>query len=280
MSGSDAPAGIGRTALGLAMVRAAESRRRDRLFEDPYAAAFPAAAPGVFNQEQRGVAAWVSGVAAWGAAVRSHVVIRTRFFDDYLLDAAGRGIRQVVLVAAGLDTRAYRLPWPAGRRVFEVDLPEVLDFKRQVLDQRAAVPRCELRSVSADLRADWAAPLTAAGLRPDQPAAWLAEGLLIYLSQAEAAHLLTTIGELSAVGSRLAFESGDPGIDAIRAGARTLPAVAEYTELWQGGLPDPSGWLAQRGWRVEAHSGAAVTSRYGRAGAGPHAGGFLTATRA
>src|SRR5438132_3170000 len=126
MDSGSAPTGVGKTALGVAMIRAEESRRSDRLFDDPYAAAFLAAAPGVFDREQRAAAAGVGGMAAWGAVFWSHAVIRTRFFDDYLFDAAERGIRQVLQLAAGLDTRAYRLAWPPGVRLFELELPEVL----------------------------------------------------------------------------------------------------------------------------------------------------------
>ena len=145
MSDGDAPTGVGKTALGVAMVRAEESRRSDRLFDDPYAAAFLAAAPGAFEREQRAVTTGVADMAAWGTAFWTQTVIRTRFYDDYLLDAAHGGIRQVVLLAAGLDTRAYRLAWPDGLRLFEVDLPEVLQFKQRVLDEQADAPRSDRR---------------------------------------------------------------------------------------------------------------------------------------
>jgi methyltransferase (TIGR00027 family) len=272
------PAGVGRTALGVAMVRAEESRRDDRLFDDPYAAAFLAAAPGAFDREQRAAAAGSGDMAAWGAAFCSHAVIRTRFFDDYLLDAAGRDIGQVVLLAAGLDTRAFRLPWPAGTRLYELDLPEVVEFKERVLAAQAAVPRCERHVVVADLRTDWATPLTQAGLDPGRPTAWLLEGLLIYLSAAEAADLLTTVSDLSAVASRVAFEVDDIGTDAMREQARQAPAMAAYTTLWKGGLPDPTGWLADHGWRPERSDRAEVTRRYGRPPAGA-TGGYVTAIR-
>ena len=114
MSSGGLPIGVGKTALGAAMVRAHESRRADRLFNDPYAEAFLMAAPGAFDMEQRAAEAGAGDMALWGATLWSHAVIRTRFFDDYLLDATARGIRQVVLLAAGLDTRAYRLRWPPG----------------------------------------------------------------------------------------------------------------------------------------------------------------------
>ncbi len=272
------PAGVGRTALGVAMIRAMESRRSDRLFRDPYAAAFIAAAPAVFDRAERGAVACLSGLSSAGAAFWSHAVIRTRFFDDHLLDATGRGIRQVVLLAAGLDTRAYRLDWPAGVRLFELDLADVLEYKRRVLGEQAAEPRCDYRPVPADLREDWATPLTRAGLRSDQPTAWLLEGLLIYLSADEVIHLLGTLGELSPAGSQMAFEFDEIDADTLRRQACRLPAMADFAALWKGGLPDVPGWLAAHGWLLEIHDRADVTIGYGRARAGSQ-GGFVTATR-
>ena len=272
------PTGVGRTALGAAMIRAMESRRRNALFHDPYAAAFVAAAPEVFDRANRGAAAVVGGVCSAGAAFWSRAVIRTRFFDDFLLEATGRGIEQVVILAAGLDTRPYRLAWPPGRRVFELDLPEVLAFKRRVLDRHHAVVRCDNRLVGVDLRADWATPLIAAGHRPDRSTAWLLEGLLIYLSGAEAVHLFTTVDGLSAAGSRAAFEFEENDARTLREQGHRLPAVAEYAALWQGGEPEAPGWLARQGWRLQQHDSLDVCARYGRP-AGSSPGGFITATR-
>ena len=129
-----------------------------------------------------------------------------------------------------------------------MDLPEVLEFKRQVLASQAAQPRCDYRPVPADLREDWAALLTevVAGLRIDQPTAWLLEGLLIYLSAAEVAHVLSTLDELSATGSWVAFESETADAETLQRQAGDLPALAEYADLWQGGLPDPAGWPRPR----------------------------------
>ena len=276
---SGAPPGVGRTALGAAMIRAVESRRADRLFDDPLAAGFLAAAPSVFGRPERGAAAGLSGLSGAGAGFWTRVVLRTRFFDDYLLEAARRGVRQIVLLAAGLDTRAHRLAWPDGARVFEVDLPGVLEFKQRVLAARAAGPRGGSTPVPADLREDWAAPLTAAGLRPDEPTAWLLEGLLIYLSADEVVRLLTTIGGLSAPGSRVAFEFEDVDAATLRERAARLPAVAEYAQLWRGGLPDAPLRLAAEGWETVSHSLSELAARHGRALPGEPSGGFLTATR-
>jgi methyltransferase (TIGR00027 family) len=268
--------GIGKTALGMAMIRAAESGRSDRLFEDPYAAAFLDAAPGVFD-ERRLPAAAAAGTASRGAVFASHAVIRTRFYDDYLLEATGGRPRQVVLVAAGLDTRAYRLAWPDGTRLFELDLPGVLRFKDRVLAGRRAVARCERVAVPADLRGDWSTALTGAGFRPGDPTAWLLEGLLIYLSADEAARLLTAVGDLSAGGSRLAFEYDDHDTDGMRRQAGDTPAMSEYTAMWKGGLPDVRGWLAEHGWRLTVHDRRVVAARFGRGVGEPSTGGFLVA---
>jgi methyltransferase (TIGR00027 family) len=272
---SEAPSGVGKTALGMAMIRAQESRRSDRLFDDPCAAAFLAAAPGVFDAEQR-AAATGGATGLWGAAFSSHAVIRTRFFDDYLLNATRQGLHQVVLLAAGLDSRAYRLAWPEGVRLFELDLPEMLDFKEHVLNGQGAVARCHRVALPLDLRGEWTAPLIKAGFQPIEPTAWLAEGLLIYLSADEAGHLLTTVGHLSAAGSQVAFEFESIGTEEMRKLAHVTPALRQYAAMWKGGLPDAPGWLAEQGWKPEVHDQATVSSRYGRNVAGPSVGGFIT----
>ncbi|GAA1641516.1 SAM-dependent methyltransferase [Saccharothrix algeriensis] len=267
---SAVPEGVGRTALGAAMVRAMESRRRDRLFDDPYAAAFLAAARDVFGRESQGAAAFVGGVSGRAAGFWNQAVVRTRFFDDYLLAAAMAGVRQVVVLGAGLDTRAYRLAWPAGVRLFEVDTADVLDFKRDVLRRRGAATQCGHAAVAADLRGDWAIPLLAAGMRPAEPTAWLLEGLLIYLSAAEAAHLLAVLHEHSAPGSRASFEAG--GQVPRPAG---LPVIAQYTALWKGGLDDAPGGLARHGWQITTHDAAELAAGYGRS---QGSGGFVVGT--
>jgi methyltransferase (TIGR00027 family) len=267
---------MAKTALGMARVRAEESRRPDRLFEDPYAQAFLAAAPRAFPDEQ----AVSGGLASLGAVFFFHGVIRTRFFDDYLLAATTAGCRQVVLLAAGLDTRAFRLAWPDRVRLFELDLPEVLAFKEQVLAAQHAVPRCQRTVLPADLRKDWPAVLTAAGFQPTQPTAWLVEGLLIYLSADQAAHLLTSVGELSAPASQLAFEHGTIADTSLLAQARAMPAMDQFTKLWKGGLgADAPDWLIRHGWQTQTHDRAALAAAHGRAMPGSSSGGFVTAVR-
>jgi methyltransferase (TIGR00027 family) len=145
--------GVSDTALGAAEMRAAESLRADRLVDDPYAAAFVAAAPPLFPDVPS--FADETELAALVEAGVTGVGVRTRFFDDQLEGACAAGCRQVVLLAAGLDTRAFRLDWPDGVRVFELDLPALFAFKEHVLAEQRASPRCDRRVVPVDLREDW-----------------------------------------------------------------------------------------------------------------------------
>ena len=258
-----------RTALGAARTRAEESRRPDRIFEDPLAEVFLAAAGPALPDRPTGT----EGV---GALLALHVTVRTRLYDDYL---AGAGCRQVVLVAAGLDARAYRLAWPPGVRLFEIDLPEVLAFKDDVLRSHAAEPRCERIPLAADLRGDWPAALVAAGYRPQEPTAWLIEGLLIYLSAEEAAGLFTAVSGLSAPGSRLAFEHGDMAESPLIAQVRDLPTMTQFAAMLKGGLgAEAPAWLERHGWRVEIHKFSDVAAAAGRPVPDSSYGGFITAS--
>ncbi|TDC09690.1 SAM-dependent methyltransferase [Nonomuraea longispora] len=282
MDRHDALRGVAKTALGVAVVRARESLRDDRLFNDPYAQEFLDAAPGAFP-EQPDLAdgrAEAGPVASLGAVFAFHAVLRTRFFDDYLLAATRTGCPQVVLLAAGLDTRALRLAWPSKVTVFELDLPEVFAFKEEVLAGCGAVPTCERQTVPVDLRGNWTDALVATGFDPTVPTAWLAEGLLLYLTADEAARLLTAAGELSTPGSQLAFEHSGIASSALLAQTCGMPAIKQYTSLWKGGLGDDApGWLSRHGWRPQIHDRAELAASYGRPVPGQSSGGFLTAVR-
>lgn len=270
MTAPEPPSGVGLTALAVARVRARESTRPDRLFDDPFAAAFVAAAPDAYPEARRPTAEQ----RTVGAAFATHAILRTRYYDEYLLAACATGIRQVVLLAAGLDTRAYRLPWPDGVRLSEVDLPEMLAFKENVLAGNA--PRCLRTTVAADLRDDWTIPT----LDPALPTAWLVEGLLIYLDHDTAERLLTTVTNLSAPGSQIALEHGTGSPSALVTRARTDGAMARYTPLWRGGLRvDTADWLRDHGWRPTVHRLAELATRYGRPLSGDTSSGLLNAVR-
>ncbi|MGV9801060.1 class I SAM-dependent methyltransferase [Mycobacterium sp. NPDC003449] len=135
-----------------------------------------------------------------------HMAVRTRFYDDFFLNAARAGVRQAVILASGLDTRAYRLGWPPGTVVYEVDLPEVIEFKTSTLAGLGAQPSATHRPVAADLRDDWPESLRRAGFNPTAPTAWSAEGLLVYLPTEAQDALFDRINTLSAPGSQLATE--------------------------------------------------------------------------
>ncbi|WP_145910481.1 SAM-dependent methyltransferase [Kitasatospora viridis] len=261
MSSERIPEGVGRTAIGVARVRALESARPDRLFDDPYAAAFVAAS-GAATRERTGEPS-----PGLRDMVR-HLTIRTRFFDDHLLDAARSGCTQVVLPGAGLDTRAFRLDWPPGTRFFELDTAPVLAFKERVLADLGAVPAGPRATLAVDLREDWADELTGAGFDPELPGAWLLEGLLVYLESAEVATLLDTVTGLAAPGSRLALTHGrgrSEHPDRIPAAPESDPGLAAVYELWRGGLAeDPVAWLDRHGWQAERHDRAELAREYGR----------------
>lgn len=144
----------------------------------------------------------------WGLAqMPASMAARTRYFDRFFADAAAAGIRQAVILAAGLDTRAYRLDWPAGTTVFEIDQPAVIEFKTTTLTGIGTEPKADLRPVPIDLRDDWATALNAAGFEASTPTAWIAEGLFGYLAPEAQDRLLDTVTALSARGSRLGTEA-------------------------------------------------------------------------
>jgi methyltransferase (TIGR00027 family) len=186
------------------------------------------------------------------------MAIRTRFFDKVFLDGADAGVRQAVILAAGLDARGYRLPWPDGTVVYEVDQPEVIEFKTTTLAGIGATPTATHRTVAIDLREDWPTALKDNGFDPSQPTAWSAEGLLIYLPSEAQDRLFDAITELSAPGSRLATEHV-PDLDAftderakkMSERMKQLGSDIEMADLvYQGERSHVVEYLAERGWDV------------------------------
>jgi methyltransferase (TIGR00027 family) len=263
--------GLGNTALEVALVRARESERPDRLFDDPLAADFAA------ELAAGAVAPTGGGPAA--DALAFQVAIRTRFFDDYLLEACDQGCRQVVLLASGLDTRAFRLDWPDGVRLFELDLPDVVEAREAIIAAQSATPRCERHVLAVDLTGDWPEALRQAGFRAAERTAWLAEGVLIYLGAEEAAALLNAVGELSAPESFLAAERANFADPALLEQAREHLGMDHFSALWKGGLGyDAADWLPEHGWEVHTDDVSFVAAAYGRPADADTGGGFLTAT--
>ncbi|CAM01060.1 methyltransferase (TIGR00027 family) [Saccharopolyspora erythraea NRRL 2338] len=245
----DIVSGVGITALAVAVARARESRRDDRLIDDPYAEPLiRAAQPPVPMSGDGGEAG-----ALWHE-MTDYVSVRSRFFDEWFARACAAGTRQAVVLASGLDTRAFRLEWPEGFRVFEIDQPKVLEFKDGTLAAEGVRASCERHAVAVDLRDDWASALVKAGFDPALPTAWLAEGLLPYLPPEAEANLLATVHDLSARGSRIAIESIALARSALL-GADLDDTAREWGIDLKGlfsleDRPDPGDVLAQRGWRV------------------------------
>lgn len=219
----DIKTSVGTTAVMVAAARAVETDRPDPLIRDPYAKLLVTnAGAGVLWEAMLDPAmvAKVADIDAETAAIiahmRSYQAVRTNFFDTYFNTAIADGIRQIVILASGLDSRAYRLDWPAGTVVFEIDQPKVLDYKSMTLAENGVTPAADRRAVPIDLRQDWPAALHAAGYDPTARTAWLAEGLLMYLPAEAQDRLFVQIGELSAAGSRIAVETWPPHGDERR----------------------------------------------------------------
>jgi methyltransferase (TIGR00027 family) len=206
----DLASSVGATATSVAASRALASRGPNPLIDDPYAEPLvKAVGIDYCNRVADGAVDFDEDPLFDSTTMRAQIAVRTRYFDDFLTAATTAGIRQVVILAAGLDTRAYRLDWPAGTVVFEIDQPSVIEFKTTVLTDLGAAPAADRRTVGIDLRDDWATALRAAGFDATAPTAWIAEGLLIYLPPDAQDRLLDNITDLSAVDSRLATEHMD-----------------------------------------------------------------------
>lgn len=273
----DIVSGVGITALLVAAMRAMESTRDDALIDDPYAESFvtrsgttvpmPTSWATINNSENQSETdqRW----ASFWTVTAGYMGTRSRFFDEYFRDVSTAGVRQVVILAAGLDTRAFRLPWPAGVELFEIDQPKVLEFKDSVLAEQGARAGCARHVVPIDLRADWPEALLRASFDPARPTAWLAEGLLPYLPGTAAQALLAHAHRLSAVGSWFATEDAGPDLHS-RVHNPTFQDIyrrlgVDLAALWPNDdRPDPEQWLRDAGWQVTAISRAQAADRYGR----------------
>ncbi len=250
---------VGLTAVGVAAIRAAESARSDRLFDDPFAGRFTSAAgwDGPFDPDR-----------AAGRQLSAWIAVRTRFLDDVVLGACAHGCRQVVILGAGLDARSFRLDWPPGTRVWELDVPTVLEFKEQVVRSEGWVPSCRRAAVPVDLSSDWGHALADRGLDTSAPVAWLAEGLLAYLSEDVGDKVVSEAADLSVPGSRMGLTVASP--QRLSAWRQDHPdgraERGDYVALWRSTAPeDPAGRLASRGWQATVYESAERSSAYGRA---------------
>ncbi|WP_326949614.1 class I SAM-dependent methyltransferase [Amycolatopsis sp. NBC_01307] len=267
----DLASSVGTTATAAAAARAIATREDSGLFADPFAEPLVRAV-GVDLLTRL-----ASGELPPGDLVEQVAIdvakVRGKFYDDFFLDAANAGITQAVILASGLDSRAYRLPWPAGTVVYELDQPQVVEFKTRALAELGAEPTADRRVAAADLRDDWPAALREAGFDPARPTAWSAEGLLGYLPPEAQDSLLDTITELSAPGSRVATESRPnpkPGEE-----DRTKESLDRVSERWRESGFDPG--MAKLRYFGERNEAAPYLAGLGWALSGSTVGDLLAA---
>ena len=258
----DITTSVGSTALFVATARALEAQKSDPLVVDPYAEAFCRAVGGSWADVLDGkLPDHKLKSTDFGEHFVNFQGARTKYFDEYFRRAAAAGARQVFMLAAGLDSRAYRLPWPDGTTVFELDRPQVLDFKREVLASHGAQPRALRREIAVDLRDDWPQALRDSGFDAAAPSAWIAEGLLIYLPATAQERLFTGIDALAGRRSHVAVEDGAPmGPDEYAAKVEEeRAAIAEGAEehpffqlVYNERCAPAAEWFGERGWTAVA----------------------------
>lgn len=266
----DLATSVGATATMVAAQRALSSDAR--LIDDPYAAPLVRAVGiDVYVRLVNGEIAAGGNIEFDPQRMAQGMACRTRFYDQFFLDATRSGIGQVVILASGLDSRAYRLPWPAGTVVYEVDMPEVIEFKTLTLGDLGAEPTAERRTVGIDLRDDWASALQAAGFDPQAPSAWSAEGLVVYLPDEAQDALFDNITTLSVPGSRLAFEFvpdtavfADPRWRAHHDRMSELGFEIDFNDLvYHGQRSHIVDHLSRRGWQTSSQTVAELHAANG-----------------
>jgi methyltransferase (TIGR00027 family) len=249
----DITTSVGSTALFVADARALEARKPDPLAVDRYAEVFCRAVGGRWADVLDGKDPDNTLMTDFGAHFVNFQGARTRYFDTFFAAAAQAGVRQVVILAAGLDSRAYRLDWPDGTVVYELDLPRVLDFKRDVLAARGDQPRTERVEIAVDLRDDWQQALGDNAFDPREPAAFIAEGLLIYLPATAQGALFEGIDALAARGSFVGIEEGQPMPAAIWEAAKAAERAGTNSNIffqliYNEQIAPAAQWFGERGW--------------------------------
>jgi methyltransferase (TIGR00027 family) len=271
----DLASSVGATATFVAAGRAMATRDPRALIRDPFAEPLVRAV-GIdfFTKMLDGdldLAAIEDASPVRMQAMVDGMAVRTRYFDDYFMGATAAGVRQAVILASGLDARAYRLPWPAGTVVYEIDQPRVIDFKTTTLAGIGAEPTATRHAIPVDLRGDWPAALKAAGIEASAPIAWLAEGLLIYLPPEAQDRLFDNITALSVPGSTIATEFV-PGIvdfdaDRVREASSAFRDhgvdVDMASLVYAGERNHVLEYLTDKGWGVEGITRTELFKQHG-----------------
>ena len=253
----DITTSVGSTALFVAAARALEAQRPEPLARDPHAEIFCRAAGGEWADVVEGKATSSRSKLLLETGFGKHFVsfqaARTKYFDEYFAAAVASGVRQVVILAAGLDSRGFRLPWPDGTVIFDLDKDKVLEFKRDTLAGMGYAPGAERREVAVDLRDDWQKALVDSGFDASKPTAWIAEGLLIYLPAVAQEQLFAGIDGLSASGSWVAIEEGRPMPGPVFAALQQRERDAGdegmfFTLVYNEQHAPADEWFGARGW--------------------------------
>ncbi|MDT5211197.1 MAG: hypothetical protein QOF67_3612 [Mycobacterium sp.] len=269
----DLASSVGATATMVAAARALASLEPEPLINDPFAADLVRAVGVDFFTRLVDGEIPLTALEGDGPRVMSEVMaVRTRFFDDFFIGAGSAGIRQAVILASGLDSRPFRLTWPQGSTVYEIDQPKVIEFKTTTMESIGATPTAERRAVAVDLRDDWPAALRRSGFDENQPTAWSAEGLLAYLPPDAQDRLFDNITALSAPGSQLATEYHPDGGAAMSERAKTMGSPwrqhgfdVDLTQLFYAGDRNPvDAYLTAHGWQVSTRTRPEVFAGYGR----------------
>lgn len=267
----DLASGVGATATAVAASRAMASQNPDALLNDPWADPLVRAV-GIetFVKLIDGETGHTDDPLLNRRAMNEQITVRTRFFDDFFVQAGESGIRQAVILASGLDTRAYRLRWPADTTVFEIDQPQVIAFKTRTLADLGAEPTAERTTVAIDLREDWPAALVEAGFDAKLPTAWSAEGLLVYLPPDAQDRLFDNIVALSAPGSRIATEHMDlrnipaDWADRLTERSRRIGSNINLAELFYSGDRNPAAnYLKDHGWHIDVQTTSQIYAANG-----------------
>ena len=267
----DLASSVGATATAVAASRAMASQNPDALLNDPWADPLVRAVGiDTFVKLIDGETGHTDDPLLNRRAMSEQIAVRTRFFDDFFVLATESGIRQAVILASGLDTRAYRLPWPADTKIFEIDQPEVIAFKTRTLADLGAEPAAERTTVAIDLREDWPAALVEAGFDPKLPTAWSAEGLLVYLPPDAQDRLFDNIAGLSAPGSRIATEHMDlrdvpaDWADRLTERSRRIGSNINLAELFYSGDRNPAAdYLKDHGWHIDIQTTSQIYAANG-----------------